>query len=121
MEFLNIPSQIEVFHLLLKTLERKLDNMGANLDKVQETQENLLRIVQHTHSVVSEVEQNMDKVCSKMDKLFEKSHNSFEQFAMCAKAFYQVRDACHVLREDLGTACGQLVEQSWLDEDALLT
>jgi hypothetical protein len=100
MDLFSIPTHLADFKKLLAEMNKKLDR--------------IVTVVEHTHGVVSELEHVMEK-------LSEKTHTTGEQFTMCAKAFYQVRDACHVLREDLGTACGQLVEQSWLDEDNLLT
>ena len=31
----------------------------------------------------------------------------------CHKGFIQVRDACHVFREELSEAAGTMVEESW--------
>jgi len=33
----------------------------------------------------------------------------------CEKGFVQVRDACHVLREDISEASGTLVAETWND------
>jgi len=33
----------------------------------------------------------------------------------CQKGFVQVRDACHVLREDISEASGTIVAETWLD------
>ena len=121
MEFLNIAGHLEVFQLLLKTLERKLDKLGENIVHLEKQQERTVIVVEHTHSVITELEEKMDKVCDNVAELTKKSHHTGEQFEACAKSFYQVRDACHVLREDLGEACGRLVTESWLDEDRLLT
>jgi len=48
----------------------------------------------------------------KNTQLFNQSEAMFKA---CHVGFQQVRDACHVLREDLSEATGQLVTESWLD------
>ena len=42
-------------------------------------------------------------------------HQTEAMFKACHIGFKQVRDACHVLREDLSEAAGTMVTESWLD------
>ncbi len=54
----------------------------------------------------------LEAITKKNAQLFNQSEAMFKA---CHEAFVQVRDACHVLREDLSEAAGTLVTESWLD------
>ena len=76
MDLFSIPGHLAEFKKLLGDMNEKLDRIKT--------------VVEHTHSVVSEMEQKMEKTCDKMEKLSEKTHSTGKQFEACAQAFWQV-------------------------------
>ena len=90
---------------------------------------NAVEIVSSFETTLVLIQAKLDEMCKRqqciMTKLYEldvgtkKTAQLFNQseamFKACHVAFKQVRDACHVLREDLSEAAGTMVTESWLD------
>jgi len=78
-------NQIEEFRANLKTLQKSVDVALNILDKL------------------SEKVTNMEKQLKETDTKFE----------ACATGFYQTRDACTCLREELSEARGTLIDSTY--------
>ena len=90
---------------------------------------NAVEIVSSFETTLVLIQAKLDEMCNRqqciLTKLYEleaitKKNSQFlnqseDMFKACHVGFQQVRDACHVLREDLSEATGQLVSESWLD------
>ena len=85
---------IATFETVLKSIQAKLDEMF----KKQQC------ILTKLYEVDAKIKNNTE--------LFNQSENMFKA---CHIGFQQVRDACHVLREELSEATGTMVTESWLD------
>ena len=66
-----------------------------------------------------EVMHGMAKKLDQLTRVFRNNADwqkkSWSQFEACAKGFRQVRDACECLREELSSAAGTMISNSWDD------
>ena len=86
MEFL-LSGEIRRFETLLKVIQRSVDRATDKIDNLE----------------------------TKVDKLVKKFSEHDHKFEACAKGFYQVKEACECLREELSEASGTLIEATYND------
>ena len=86
MEFM-FSGEIRRFEKLLKTLQRSVDRATEKIDKLE----------------------------TKVDTLVGKFGEHDKKFKACADGFYQVKQACECLREELSEASGTLIEATYND------
>jgi len=70
----------------------------------------LLSVLQKSVDTVLTV---LDELNTRVTKLEDKLDTTHKKFEACADGFYQVRDACTLLREELAEASGTLIEATY--------
>ena len=65
------------------------------------------------HQVMFAMAQKLDKLTVIIKNNAEWQKKSWSQFEACAKGFRQVRDACECLRDELSSAAGTMISNSW--------
>ena len=66
-----------------------------------------------TRMMLKLLQKSLDALVVKIDSLKRAVEENDKKFEACATGFYQVRDACTVLREELAEARGTMVEDTW--------
>jgi len=65
------------------------------------------------HQVMFAMAQKLDKLTGIIKNNADWQKKSWSQFEACAKGFRQVRDACECLRDELSSAAGTMISNSW--------
>ena len=65
------------------------------------------------HEAMFAMAKKLDKITRIFRDNAEWQKKSWTQFEVCAKGFRQVRDACEMLREELSSAAGTMISNSW--------
>ena len=89
---LSLPEIVRGFETALASILMKLDHLHNRQDTIL--------------NKLSEI----DEKTRKNTKVFEDQERAL---MACQIAFVQVRDACHVLREELSEAAGTMIQESW--------
>ena len=87
--------------------------------KFENSLESLSRKVQELGRALLTVNGKLDVIAGVLRTNAEWQKKSWSQFEACAKGFVQVRDACECLRDELSSAAGTLISQSWLEDSGL--
>ena len=91
-----------MFTEVIVEFNKRLDTLQEGLDRI-------------THLVMELFNQMEDqKTLVKIGN--RKTDETAEKFAACAKGFRQTRDACELLRDELSTAAGTMISNSWHDD-----
>ena len=69
------------------------------------------------HEVMHAMAKKLDQLTGVFRSNAEWQKKSWSQFEVCAKGFRQVRDACEMLREELSSAAGTMISNSWDELD----
>ena len=67
------------------------------------------------HEAMFSMAKKLDAITRIFRNNAEWQKKSWTQFEVCAKGFRQVRDACELLREELSSAAGAMISNSWDD------
>ena len=73
----------------------------------------ILRMLKILQSSVDTALFKIDDVSDRIHKLEHKLGNTEKKFEACADGFYQIREACTTLREELAEASGTLIEATY--------
>ena len=88
-----------MFSEVIVKFDKRLDEVVVGLNRITELVMELFNQLEDQKTLV--------KTCN------AKADETAKKFGACAKGFYQIRDACELLRDELSTASGTLIEQSW--------
>jgi len=69
----------------------------------------ILRMLKILQSSVDTALFKIDEVSDRIYKLEHKLGNTVKKFTACADGFYQIREACTTLREELAEASGTII------------
>ena len=73
---------------------------------------NLLKVLQESVDTLLSKVESLDTRLGAVEKAVNVTHKKFEA---CADGFYQIREACMCLREELSEASGTIVQSTWAD------
>ena len=79
--------------------DKRLDEVVTGLNRITELVMELFNQLEDQKTLV--------KTCN------SKADETAKKFGACANGFYQIRDACELLRDELSTASGTMIEHSW--------
>ena len=85
---------------------------GAEIDKFTK----LLKVLQDSVDTLLSKVDLLDTRITAVERAVQTTTNKFEA---CATGFYQIREACTCLREELSEAAGNMVLTSWADGSVL--
>ena len=87
--------------------------------KFENQLETLSSKIQELGRALLTVNGKLDVIAGVLKANAEWQKKSWSQFEACSKGFVQVRDACECLRDELSSAAGTLISQSWLEDSGL--
>ena len=82
---------------------------NKRLDTLQEGQDRITHLLEELFNQMED-----QKTLAKYTK--RKTDETADRFMACAKGFRQTRDACELLRDELSTAAGTMISNSWHDD-----
>ena len=81
-------------------------DFNKRLDSLQKAMDHVITLLMELFNQVED-QKTLVKIGNK------KADDTAKKFAACANGFYQTRDACELLRVELSTASGTMIENSW--------
>lgn len=92
-----------MFTEVIVEFNKRLDTLQAGLD--------------HLVHLVMELFNQLEDHKTLVKRVDGKADDAARKFAACAKGFRQTRDACELLRDELSTASGTMIENSWHNDE----
>lgn len=95
--------------LINSAMDFRYARMGCRIDSSVE----ILGMLQTIQRSIDTALSKIDDVSDHMYKLEHTVQNTDKKFKACAEGFYQIREACTTLREELSEASGTLIEATY--------
>ena len=101
-----MSAELEV---LLTHLINKTDLLAIAIEKTDKQ----IELMRNEQALMKKNQDVFLHIMKKAQKDTDQFKQSEKMFKACHTAFVQVREACTCLREELGEATGQIIQDSW--------
>ena len=107
--FQDWEKKLNEFEVLLTHIINKIDLLATAIEKTDEN----IEIMRNEQALMKKNQDVFLHIMKKAQKDTDQFKQSEKMFKACHTAFVQVREACTCLREELGEATGQIIQDTW--------